>query len=139
MVLPTIPTVPPVAPPTPVTVSGLPSTSVSLSRRSSTSMSIAVSSSVVNPLSGLAIGATYALIGVAYNIMFATSRVMSFTTGHLGMLGGVFGSLLILRLGIPIIPGLLITLALCALSTAATAQRSATWRPTLKPRWGRRR
>ena len=42
--------------------------------------------------SGLAVGAVYALIGVTYNTMFSTSRVMSFTAGQLGMLGGVFGS-----------------------------------------------
>ena len=45
--------------------------------------------------SGLAVGAVYALIGITYNMMFATSRVMSFTAGQLGMLGGVFGSLFI--------------------------------------------
>ena len=41
--------------------------------------------------SGLAVGAVYALIGVTYNTMFSASRVMSFTAGQLGMLGGVFG------------------------------------------------
>ncbi len=30
--------------------------------------------------SGLAIGAVYAMMGVVYNVMFAASRVMSFTT-----------------------------------------------------------
>ena len=55
--------------------------------------------------SGLAVGAVYALIGVTYNTMFSTSRVMSFTAGQLGMLGGVFGSLFILRLGVPAIAG----------------------------------
>ncbi len=65
--------------------------------------------------SGLAIGAVYALIGVTYNVMFAASRVMSFTAGQLGMLGGVLGSAFILRMGVPIIPGLVLTLATCAL------------------------
>ena len=46
--------------------------------------------------SGLAVGAMYALIGVTYNTMFSTSRVMSFTAGQLGMVGGVFGSLFVL-------------------------------------------
>ncbi len=55
--------------------------------------------------SGLAVGAIYALIGVTYNTMFSTSRVMSFTAGQLGMLGGVFGSLFALRLGMPLIVG----------------------------------
>ena len=64
--------------------------------------------------SGLAAGAIYALVGVTYNTMFSTSRVMSFTAGQLGMLGGVLGSLFILRLGIPLGLGFLLTLACCA-------------------------
>jgi branched-chain amino acid transport system permease protein len=64
--------------------------------------------------SGLAVGAIYALIGVTYNTMFSTSRVMSFTAGQLGMLGGVLGSLFVLRLGMPWPLGLLATLACCA-------------------------
>ncbi len=64
--------------------------------------------------SGLAIGAVYALIGVTYNTMFSASRVMSFTAGQTGMLGGVLGSLFILRLGMPPIVGFVATLAVCA-------------------------
>lgn len=64
--------------------------------------------------SGLAVGAVYALIGVSYNTMFSTSRVMSFTAGQLGMLGGVLGSLFTLRLGLPWPLALLATLACCA-------------------------
>jgi len=64
--------------------------------------------------SGLAMGAVYALIGITYNVMFSASRVMSFTAGQLGMLGGVFGALFIARLGMPAIFGLVLTLAACA-------------------------
>jgi branched-chain amino acid transport system permease protein len=64
--------------------------------------------------SGLAVGAVYALIGVTYNTMFSASRVISFTAGMLGMLGGVFGSLFILRLGLPLVLGFLLTMACCA-------------------------
>ncbi len=64
--------------------------------------------------SGLAIGAVYALIGVTYNVMFAASRVMSFTAGQLGMLGGVLGAVFILNLHLPALPGLVLTLAACA-------------------------
>lgn len=63
---------------------------------------------------GLALGAVYALIGITYNVMFAASRVMSFTSGQLGMLGGVFGAMFILRLGLPVLPGLVLTLLCCA-------------------------
>ena len=54
---------------------------------------------------GLALGAVYALIGITYNVMFAASRVFSFTAGAVGMLGGVFGALFINRLGMPVFVG----------------------------------
>ena len=65
-------------------------------------------------VSGLAMGAIFAMIGVTYNVMFAASRVMSFTAGQLGMLGGVFGALFILKLGLPLVVGFALTLLLCA-------------------------
>ncbi len=70
--------------------------------------------------SGIALGAVYALIGVTYNVMFSASRVMSFTSGQLGMLGAVFGSMFILRLGLPAWIGLPLTLAACAAVGVAT-------------------
>jgi branched-chain amino acid transport system permease protein len=63
---------------------------------------------------GLAVGAIYALIAVTYNVMFSASRVMSFTAGQVGMLGGVFGALFILRLHLPIVAGFPLTLLACA-------------------------
>jgi branched-chain amino acid transport system permease protein len=80
--------------------------------------------------SGLAVGAIYALIGVTYNTMFSASRVMSFTAGQLGMLGGVFGSLCVLRLGMPMLVGLLVTVAICALIGLVTEIVAV--RPVLK-------
>src|SRR6185437_5386419 len=80
--------------------------------------------------SGLAIGAVYALIGIAYNTMFTASRVFSFTAGQLGMLGGVLGSMFILRLGLPPIVGFLLTLAACALVGVITEVVAV--RPVLK-------
>jgi len=80
--------------------------------------------------SGLAVGAVYALIGITYNTMFQASRVMSFTAGQLGMLGGVFGSALVLRLGLPIIVGLALTLLSCALVGIVTEIVAV--RPVLK-------
>jgi branched-chain amino acid transport system permease protein len=62
-------------------------------------------------LSGIAIGSIYALIAIAYNVMFSASRVFSFTAGTLGMVGGVLGSLFILRLGLPVWAGFLLAIA----------------------------
>src|SRR6202011_824444 len=80
--------------------------------------------------SGLAAGAIYALVGVTYNTMFSTSRVMSFTAGQLAMLGGVFGSWFMLRLGMPTIVGLFLTLLSCALIGVITELVAV--RPVLK-------
>jgi branched-chain amino acid transport system permease protein len=79
---------------------------------------------------GLAVGAIYALIGITYNVMFSASRVFSFTAGALGMLGGVFGSLFISRLGMPVIAGLAATLAAGAVIGVATEIVAV--RPVLK-------
>ena len=43
-------------------------------------------------VSGLAIGMLYAAVALVYNVMFSTSKVLSVTTGHIAMLGGVFGA-----------------------------------------------
>jgi branched-chain amino acid transport system permease protein len=79
---------------------------------------------------GLAVGAVYALIGVTYNTMYSASRVMSFTAGQLGMLGGVLGSLFVLRLGLPLIVGFVLTLACCAVVGIVTEIVAV--RPVLK-------
>lgn len=80
--------------------------------------------------SGLAVGAIYALIGIAYNTMFATSRVMSFTAGQLGMLGGVLGSLFMLRWGMPMLLALPLVMLSCALVGVVTEFVAV--RPVLK-------
>src|SRR5271166_2867282 len=46
--------------------------------------------------------------------MFSASRVMSFTAGQVGMLGGVFGAWFIQRLHLPIVAGFPLTLLACA-------------------------
>src|SRR6201998_746445 len=65
--------------------------------------------------SGLAAGAIYALVGVTYNTMYSTSRVMSFTAGQLAMLGGLLGSMFMLKMGLPVFAGFLLTLLGCAI------------------------
>jgi branched-chain amino acid transport system permease protein len=80
--------------------------------------------------SGVAIGCIYALIGVTYNVMFSASRVFSFTAGTLGMIGGVLGSLFILRTGMPIALGFVLALAGGALLGVVTEVVAV--RPVLK-------
>src|SRR5437870_5966702 len=81
-------------------------------------------------LTGLAVGSIYALIAITYNVMFSASRVFSFTAGTLGMIGGVLGSLFILRMGMPIWLGLVLALAGGALLGVVTEILAV--RPVLK-------
>ena len=41
-------------------------------------------------VTGLATGALFAATALVYNVMFSTSKVLSVTTGHISMLGGVY-------------------------------------------------
>ena len=52
-------------------------------------------------VTGLATGALFAATALVYNVMFSTSKVLSVTTGHIPMLGGVFGAYVISTLGLP--------------------------------------
>jgi branched-chain amino acid transport system permease protein len=52
-------------------------------------------------IAGLASGALYAAAALVYNVMFSTSKVLSVTTGHTAMLGGIFGAWFISTLGWP--------------------------------------
>lgn len=79
---------------------------------------------------GLAVGAIYALIGITYNVMFAASRVFSFTAGSVAMLGGVFGWLFITKLGLPVVAGLLLTVLMGVL--LGIVIELVTVRPVLK-------
>jgi branched-chain amino acid transport system permease protein len=81
-------------------------------------------------LSGIAIGCIYALIGIAYNVMFSASRVFSFTAGTLGMTGGILGSLFILKMSLPVWAGFFLALAGGALLGIVTEILAV--RPVLK-------
>lgn len=52
-------------------------------------------------VTGVAVGMVYAAIALVYNVMFSTSKVLSLTTGHLAMLGGVFGAWFMQSLQLP--------------------------------------
>jgi len=57
-------------------------------------------------VTGLATGMLYAAVALVYNVMFSTSKVLSVTTGHISMLGGVFGAYFISTLGLNWVVGL---------------------------------
>ena len=58
-------------------------------------------------VSGLAIGMLFAAVALVYNVMYSTSKVLSVTTGHISMLGGVFGAYIIAGLQMHWLVGLL--------------------------------
>jgi branched-chain amino acid transport system permease protein len=58
-------------------------------------------------VSGLAIGMLFAAVALVYNVMYSTSKVLSVTTGHIAMLGGVFGAYIITGLNMHWLLGLL--------------------------------
>src|SRR5258708_20599618 len=65
-------------------------------------------------ITGLATGALYAAAALTYNVMYSTSKVLSVTTGHISMLGGIFGAWFISTLGWPIPIALLGSMAVGA-------------------------
>src|ERR687885_1900651 len=83
-------------------------------------------------VSGLAVGALYGATALAYNLMYSTSKVLSVTTGHICMLGSVFGAWFIAGLGLPAPIGLLgavLVGALFGLVTDVVAVRRVLARP----------
>lgn len=66
-------------------------------------------------VTGLATGMLYAAVALVYNVMFSTSKVLSVTTGHIAMLGGVFGAWIITGLQLHWALGLLGAVAAGAL------------------------
>jgi branched-chain amino acid transport system permease protein len=66
--------------------------------------------------SGLALGSTYALVALGYNITYATSRTVNFAQGQSVMVGAVVAYALHVGAGWPFVPSVLVTLlALAAL------------------------
>ncbi len=65
-------------------------------------------------VSGLAVGALFAATALVYNVMYSTSKVLSITTGHIAMLGGVAGAWLISVLHLPTWVGLIGAIAVGA-------------------------
>jgi branched-chain amino acid transport system permease protein len=81
-------------------------------------------------VAGIATGAIYAMIGISYNLMYATSKVVSFTPGQLGMIGAVFGAWFIGVLGFPLWIGFLAAMGVSIVFGYFTER--VTVRPVLK-------
>lgn len=81
-------------------------------------------------LAGIAMGSVYALIGVSYNLMYNTSRVVSLTAGQFGMLGAVLGAYFISQIGLDPWVALICALAVGVLAGVATEVIAV--RPVLK-------
>jgi branched-chain amino acid transport system permease protein len=71
-------------------------------------------------IAGLATGALYAAAALVYNVMFSTSKVLSVTTGHTAMLGGVFGAWFLQAWQLPIALALMGSVLVGALFGALT-------------------
>ncbi len=71
-------------------------------------------------VSGLAIGMLFAAVALVYNVMFSTSKVLSVTTGHIAMLGGVFGAWFVTTLQLHWLLGLVGAVAVGAAFGALT-------------------
>jgi branched-chain amino acid transport system permease protein len=81
---------------------------------------------------GLAIGSLYAMTALVYNVMYSTSKVLSFGTGQFAMVGGIAVAYMTLQLGVPVWISLLIALVLGGLFGLASEIVSV--RPVLSSR-----
>lgn len=69
-------------------------------------------------ISGVALGAAYALIAIGFTIVFATKRIINFAHGEFVMLGGVLAVYLSQAIGLPMAIAILLTLACVAIGAA---------------------
>jgi branched-chain amino acid transport system permease protein len=65
-------------------------------------------------VTGITIGATYALVGLGFVTVTRSSQIINFAQGEFVMLGGLF-TFLLLKAGVPYFPAFLLTVALVVL------------------------
>lgn len=58
-------------------------------------------------ISGLALGGLYGMTALVYNVMYSTSKVLSFGTGQFAMVGGIVTAWVVLDWHLPTVIGLL--------------------------------
>jgi len=66
-------------------------------------------------VNGLTLGSVYALVAVGLSLIWATAKLLDFAFGEVFMLGGILAYTFVVLAGIPLVPSLVLTLALCAL------------------------
>ncbi|MEW6124542.1 MAG: branched-chain amino acid ABC transporter permease [Pseudomonadota bacterium] len=66
-------------------------------------------------VSGLSLGAMYGLIALGYHVTYAVSNTVNFSQGSSVMLGAVLCYTLWITFGLPVVPAVVLALALCAL------------------------
>ncbi len=81
-------------------------------------------------VSGLGQGSIYAVLGMGYNIIYATTHVMNFAQGEMFMAGGMLGAFFVVSLGMPMLPAFALVVLLTAL-LGAVEERVAV-RPALR-------
>ncbi|KJS30576.1 MAG: hypothetical protein VR64_15260 [Desulfatitalea sp. BRH_c12] len=59
-------------------------------------------------ISGLVMGSIYALLALAINIIYSTTGIINFAHGELVMLGGMFGLVLVVNIGLPLVVGIVV-------------------------------
>lgn len=70
-------------------------------------------------IAGLIMGSIYALLALAINIIYSTTGIINFAHGELVMLGGMFGIVLVVNSGLPIIAGMFIACGMVAVIAIA--------------------
>lgn len=63
-------------------------------------------------VAGIAMGCVYALVGISYNLMYNTSKVVSLTSGQFAMMGAVAGAYLVTDLHLHPLVALALTLVI---------------------------
>jgi branched-chain amino acid transport system permease protein len=77
--------------------------------------------------SGIRFGLLLALASIGLNLIFGTTGLSNFAHGEQFALGAALGFIFINQLGIPLLAGALLTIAICALT--GLAQDAGIWRP----------
>jgi len=60
-------------------------------------------------VAGLSMGSIYAIVGLAYNIIYSTTGIINFSQGEFVMLAGLFGLTIFNVLGVPMLVSLILT------------------------------